>query len=100
MVSVTAKPQDQTKSVKVSIDGTSRITTNSTYTFTVDYENADGDDVSTGATKMVTVSIEPTNVERKSSGITGTNLGNFSSGSGKYITFSVGGDKYYLQITT
>ena len=56
----------------------------------------DGDDVSTGATKTVVVAVAPKDVERKSSGITGTNLGNFASVSGKYITFTVGGDSYYL----
>ena len=56
-VNVTALPQDQTKSVNLSIDGNSSITSNGTYTYTVDYENADGDDVSTGATKTVTVNV-------------------------------------------
>ena len=97
-INVTALPQNQTKSVKVSIDGYSRITSNGTFTYTVDYENSDGDDVSTGATKSVTVSIEPKSVERKSSGISGTSLGDVSSGSGSYVTFTVGGSKYYLKI--
>lgn len=56
-VNVTALPQNQTKSVNVSIDGQSSIGANGTYTYTVDYENADGDDVSTGATKTVTVNV-------------------------------------------
>ena len=56
-INVTALPQNQTKSVNVSIDGRSTITTNGEYTFTVDYENSDGDDVSTGATKTVTVDV-------------------------------------------
>jgi hypothetical protein len=56
-INVTALPQDQTKSVNVSIDGTSSITSNGTYTYTVDYENSSGDDVSTGATKTVTVNV-------------------------------------------
>ena len=34
-------------------------TSNGTYTYTVDYENSDGDDVSTGATKTVTVDVYP-----------------------------------------
>ena len=58
-VNVTALPQNQTKSVKVSIDGRNTISTNGSYTYTVDYENSDGDDVSTGATKTVTVSVSP-----------------------------------------
>ena len=58
-INVTALPQNQTKSVKVSIDGRNTISTNGTYTYTVDYENSDGDDVSTGATKTVTVSVSP-----------------------------------------
>ena len=56
-INVTALPQDQTKSINVSIDGQSSITSNGTYTYTVDYENSSGDDVSTGATKNVTVNI-------------------------------------------
>lgn len=56
-INVTALPQDQTKSINVSIDGRSSITSNGTYTYTVDYENSSGDDVSTGATKDVTVNI-------------------------------------------
>ena len=59
-INVTALPQNQTKSVKVSIDGRSTISANGTYTYTVDYENSDGDDVSTGATKTVTVDVYPT----------------------------------------
>ena len=57
-INVTALPQNQTKSINVSIDGQNSITANGTYTYTVDYENGDGDDVSTGATKTVTVSIK------------------------------------------
>ena len=56
-INVTALPQNQTKPIKVSIDGPLTISTNGTYTYTVDYENADGDDVSTGATKPVTVNV-------------------------------------------
>lgn len=56
-IQVTALPQDQSKVISVSIDGQNTITSNGTYTYTVDYENADGDDVSTGATKDVTVSV-------------------------------------------
>lgn len=62
-VNVTALPQNQTKSVNVSIDGNSSITSNGTYTYTVDYENEDGDDVSTGATKSVSVSVRPTKAQ-------------------------------------
>ena len=58
-INVTALPQNQTKSVKVSIDGRTTISSNGTYTYTVDYENSDGDDVSTGATKTVTVDVYP-----------------------------------------
>ena len=56
-VNVTALPQNQTQSVNVSIDGPLTITSNGTYTYTVDYENLSGDDVSTGATKTVTVNV-------------------------------------------
>lgn len=62
-VNVTALPQNQTKSVNVSIAGNSSITSNGTYTYTVDYENEDGDDVSTGATKSVSVSVRPTKAQ-------------------------------------
>ena len=58
-INVTALPQNQTKSVKVSIDGRNTISTNGSYTYTVDYENSDGDDVSTEATKTVTVNVSP-----------------------------------------
>ena len=58
-INVTALPQNQTKSVKVSIDGRTTISSNGTYTYTVDYENSDGDDESTGATKTVTVDVYP-----------------------------------------
>ena len=57
-INVTALPQNQTCPVKVSIDGPTSITANGEYTYTVDYENGDGDDVSTGKTKTVTVSIK------------------------------------------
>lgn len=57
-INVTALPQNQTCPVKVSIDGPVSITANGEYTYTVDYENGDGDDVSTGKTKKVTVSIK------------------------------------------
>lgn len=56
-INVTALPQNQTKSVNVSIDGNNSITSNGTYIYTVDYENDNGDDVSTGATKTVTVNV-------------------------------------------
>ena len=56
-INVTALPQNQTKSVNVSIDGRTTITQNGDYVYTVDYENSDGDDVSTGATKTVTVNV-------------------------------------------
>jgi len=56
-INVTALPQNQTKPVSVSIDGQNTITSNGTYTYTVDYENADGDDVSTGAQKTITVNV-------------------------------------------
>ena len=56
-VNVTANPQSQTKSVNISISGSNSITSNGTYTYTAMYENASGDDVSTGATKTVTVNV-------------------------------------------
>ena len=56
-VNVTALPQNQTKSVPVSINGSNSITSNGTYTYDVYYENADGDDMPTGASKTITVSV-------------------------------------------
>ena len=54
-INVTANPQNQTESVKVSVGGSNSITTNGTYTYKVYFENADGDDVETGASMNVTV---------------------------------------------
>ena len=62
-INVTALPQNQTKPINVSIDGPLTISTNGTYTYTVDYENADGDDVSTEAQKVVTVNTGKTATE-------------------------------------
>ena len=90
-ITVTANPQNQSKSVPISVSGTNSITTNGPYTYKAMYENESGDDVETGAERTVTVSIQPSNVERKSTGISGTSLGNFSGVSGSYITFRVGG---------
>ena len=56
-VNVTANPQNQTKSVPVSIGGSNSISSNGTYTYKVYYENADGDDVETGASMDVSVNI-------------------------------------------
>lgn len=56
-VNVTANPQNQTKSVPVSIGGPNSISSNGTYTYKVYYENADGDDVETGASRTVTVDV-------------------------------------------
>ena len=57
-VNVTALPQDQTKSVNISVDGNSTISANGTYTYKAMYENGDGDDVPTGAQKSVTVNVD------------------------------------------
>lgn len=96
-VNVTAYPQNQTKSVNVSIDGTTNIYSNGSYTYTVDYENLDGDDVSTGYTKTVNVSVSsptPTN-PRVSSSASGTSLGTLSGASpGKHILFNLGSSVY------
>lgn len=59
-VNVTANPQSQTKSVPVSIGGPNSISSNGTYTYKVYYENADGDDVETGASRTVTVNVSGT----------------------------------------
>lgn len=96
-VNVTAYPQNQTKSVNVSIDGTTNIYSNGSYTYTVDYENLDGDDVSTGYTKTVNVSVSsptPSN-PRVSSSASGTSLGTLSGASpGKHILFNLGSKVY------
>lgn len=96
-VNVTAYPQNQTKSVNVSIDGTTNIYSNGSYTYTVDYENLDGDDVSTGYEKTVNVSVSsptPSN-PRVSSSASGTSLGTLSGASpGKHILFNLGSKVY------
>lgn len=56
-INVTALPQNQTQPVNVSVDGTRNITSNGTYTYKAYYENADGDDVETGASVSVTVAV-------------------------------------------
>lgn len=56
-INVTALPQNQTQAVKVSIDGSRTIGSNGTYTYKVQYENADGDDMDTGASMDVTVNV-------------------------------------------
>lgn len=86
-VNVTALPQNQTKSVNVSIDGVASITSNGTYTYTVDYENADGDDVSTGATKIVNVQVGSSYVSHN---MTCTDITNVSGRTYKY-TFTIEG---------
>lgn len=56
-INVTANPQNQTKSVPVSVGGSNSISSNGTYTYKVYYENADGDDVETGASMDVSVNV-------------------------------------------
>ena len=96
-INVTAYPQDQTKPVNVSIDGPSNIYSNGSYKFIVDYENLDGDDVSTGYEKTVNVSIStstPSN-PRVSSSASGTSIGTLSGASpGKHILFNLGSTVY------
>lgn len=58
-VNVTALPQNQMKSVNISVDGTSTISSNGSYTYKAYYENNSGDDVETGASKTITVSVHP-----------------------------------------
>lgn len=58
-INVTALPQNQQKSVPVSVGGSNSITSNGTYTYKAYYENADGDDVETGASRTVTVNVAP-----------------------------------------
>ena len=59
-VNVTALPQNQQKSVPVSADGQRNISSNGQYVYKVYYENADGDDVETGASITVNVSVPNT----------------------------------------
>lgn len=109
-INVTANPQNQTKSVKVSISGLASITSNGTYTYEVMYENADGDDVETGASADITVNIPtpaidiPTNQIYTSDRATGTELTKFKTAyekaksDGDYVMFRVdcgGTSKWY-----
>lgn len=57
MVTVTANPQAQSKSVRLSVSGSNAISANGTYTYKACYENLDGDDVESGASLSVTVSV-------------------------------------------
>ena len=56
-VNITAYPQQQTKSIDISVSGPNPITANGDYTYTAYFENADGDYVSTGATWPVHVEV-------------------------------------------
>ena len=109
-INVTANPQNQTKSVKVSISGLARITSNGTYTYEVMYENADGDDVETGASADITVDIPtptidiPTGQIYTSDRSTGTELTKLKTqyekakSDGDYVMFRVdcgGTSKWY-----
>lgn len=58
-VNITALPQNQMKSVNISVSGNTSITANGTYTYKALYENSSGDDVETGASRSVTVSVKP-----------------------------------------
>lgn len=98
-VSVTANPQNQSKSVPVSISGPNGIYSNGSYTYKVMYEDASGDDQETGAQLGVTVSIStptPSNA-RVSSSSSGSSIGTLSGASpGKYILFNVGSSVYNI----
>lgn len=98
-VNVTALPQNQTKSVNISVGGANQISSNGTYKYKAYYENLDGDDVETGAEIEVSVSIStpsPSNA-RVSSSTAGTSLGALSGTSpGKYILFNVGSNVYNI----
>ena len=61
-VNVTANPQGQTKSVPISVDGSGSITSNGTYTYKAYFENSDGDDVYTGASRSVEVNVPQTDL--------------------------------------
>lgn len=56
-INVQALPQSQTKSVNLSISGPTSVTSNGSKTYTVMYENSDGDEFSTGATLSVNVGV-------------------------------------------
>ena len=101
-VNVTANPQSQTKSVSVSISGSTSVTSNGSQTYEVMYVNADGDDVSTGATLDVSISVSATAPEGKSlaSDITGSVQvrSTVSGGSaGSYKSFGMYSDTYTPQ---
>ena len=97
-VNVTAYPQNQTKSVNVSIDGTTTISSNGEYTYTVDYENLDGDDVSTGYTKTVTVSVPQgiTGLTAWNSGVS-TSLYYFDTSTLSYKVATGSGKRWYYK---
>lgn len=78
-VNVTALPQNQMKSVNISVDGYSSISANGTYTFRALFENNDGDDVPTGATKSVTINVHPNSIS-----MTNAKAGRTSSGTDLY----------------
>ena len=56
-VNVKANPQNQTKSVGISVSGSGRITSNGTYTYKAMYETSDGGVAETGATRTVEVDV-------------------------------------------
>ena len=74
-INVTALPQNQMKSVNVSVDGTTSISSNGTYTFQAMYENLDGDDMPTGASRTVSVNVYPSSIT-----MTNAKAGRTSSG--------------------
>ena len=78
-INVTALPQNQMKSVNVSVDGTTSISSNGTYTFRAMYENLDGDDMPTGASKTVNVNVHPNSIT-----MTNARAGRTSSGTDLY----------------
>ena len=78
-INVTALPQNQMKSVNVSVDGMTSISSNGTYTFRAMYENLDGDDMPTGASKTVNVNVHPNSIT-----MTNARAGRTSSGTDLY----------------
>lgn len=94
-VKVTASPQNQFKEVPVSISGSNAITVNGTYTYKVMYENADGDDVETGATMDVTVNVPGTISSWVVSGGGGkVRVTAQPQGQGKSVPVSISGSNY------
>ena len=112
---VTAQPQGQQATIKLSnVSGSNSITSNGTYTYTVMYEDSNGNDQSTGLTKTISVNVPNTggtvtvgniyyNDTSAPSGYTkATTISNYVSAGHKYVYFTIYLDgvavrKFYIE---